>query len=136
MNHIVIELCAEDRARLDRILSAMERVTGPKTTASPEAPGVVEPIVDESAVVPEAGPVEAKPAKPKPAKPKPVKVEPGEDIPLEQIRKKTIELTAIEAKKPQVRAIIKEFGTKVSDLITPEQRRAAWDKLTALEAGA
>lgn len=123
MNHITIELCAEDRRRLDRVIRAMEMVTGVGTTdTAPEAPGIVEPIVDETAVVPEA---------PKPKKnPKPVK-----DVSLEQIQKKVVELCAA-GKKEQARSIIREFGAKVSDLKTPELRTAAWDKLAALEVGA
>ena len=127
MNHITIELCAEDRQRLDRVIRAMERVTGIGTVdAAPEAPGIVEPIVDEAAVVQEAPktePVEQK-------NPAPVK-----DVPLEQIQKKVVGL-ATAGKKAQARAIIQEFGAKISDLKTPELRMAAWDKLTALEAGA
>lgn len=111
MNHITIELCTEDRQRLDRIISAMERGTGHEATAAPEAPGIVEPIVDEAAVVPEAEPVE--------------------DIPLAQIQKKVAELCSV-GKKARVRDIILEFGAKVTDLTTPELRRAAWDKLGAL----
>lgn len=123
MNHITIELCAEDRRRLDRVIRAVEMVAGIGTTdAAPEAPGIVEPIVDETAVVPEA---------PKPKKnPKPVK-----DVSLEQIQKKVVELCAA-GKKEQARSIIREFGAKVSDLKTPELRTAAWDKLAALEVGA
>lgn len=127
MNHITIELCAEDRRRLDRVIRAMEMVTGVGTTdTAPEAPGIVEPVVDETAVVQEAPktePVEQK-------NPKPVK-----DVSLEQIQKKVVELCAA-GKKEQARSIIREFGAKVSDLKTPELRTAAWDKLAALEVGA
>ena len=127
MNHITIELCAEDRRRLDRVIRAMEMATGIGTTdTAPEAPGIVEPVVDETAVVQEAPktePVEQK-------NPAPI-----EDVPLEQIQKKVVELCAA-GKKEQARSIIKEFGAKVSDLKTPEQRMAVWEKLSALEAGA
>ena len=127
MNHITIELCAEDRRRLDRVIRAMEMVTGIGTTdAASEAPGIVEPIVDETAVVSE--PPKAEPTKQQ--NPAPI-----EDVPLEQIQKKVVELCAA-GKKEQARSIIKEFGAKVSDLKTPEQRMAVWEKLSALEAGA
>ena len=127
MNHITIELCAEDRRRLDRVIRAMEMVTGIGTTdAASEAPGIVEPVVDETAVVSE--PPKAEPTKQQ--NPAPI-----EDVPLEQIQKKVVELCAA-GKKEQARSIIKEFGAKVSDLKTPEQRMAVWEKLSALEAGA
>lgn len=127
MNHITIELCAEDRRRLDRVIRAMEMVTGIGTTdAASEAPGIVEPIVDETAVV--SDPPKAEPTKQQ--NPAPI-----EDVPLEQIQKKVVELCAA-GKKEQARSIIKEFGAKVSDLKTPDLRTAAWDKLAALEVGA
>lgn len=127
MNHITIELCAEDRRRLDRVIRAMEMATGIGTTdAASEAPGIVEPVVDETAVVSE--PPKAEPTKQQ--NPAPI-----EDVPLEQIQKKVVELCAA-GKKEQARSIIKEFGAKVSDLKTPEQRMAVWEKLSALEAGA
>lgn len=127
MNHITIELCAEDRRRLDRVIRAMEMVTGIGTTdAASEAPGIVEPIVDETAVVSE--PPKAEPTKQQ--NPAPI-----EDVPLEQIQKKVVELCAA-GKKEQARSIIKEFGAKVSDLKTPDLRTAAWDKLAALEVRA
>lgn len=127
MNHITIELCAEDRRRLDRVIRAMEMVTGIGTTdAASEAPGIVEPIVDETAVV--SDPPKAEPTKQQ--NPAPI-----EDVPLEQIQKKVVELCAA-GKKEQARSIIKEFGAKVSDLKTPDLRTAAWDKLAALEVRA
>ena len=55
-----------------------------------------------------------------------------QDIPLEQIQKKVVDLCAA-GMKDKARAIIQEFGSKVSDLVTPEQRAAVWAKLTALE---
>lgn len=127
MNHITIELCAEDRRRLDRVIRAMEMVTGIGTTdAASEAPGIVDPIVDETAVV--SDPPKAEPTKQQ--NPAPI-----EDVPLEQIQKKVVELCAA-GKKEQARSIIKEFGAKVSDLKTPDLRTAAWDKLAALEVRA
>lgn len=128
MNHITIELCAEDRRRLDRVIRAMEMVTGIGTTdAASEAPGIVEPIVDETDVVSE--PPKAEPTKQQ--NPSPI-----EDVPLEQIQKKVVELAANNTKKARVRDIIQMHGKKVSDLKTPEQRMAVWEKLSALEAGA
>ena len=127
MNHITIELCAEDRRRLDRVIRAMEMVTGVGTTDTvPEAPGIVEPVVDETVVVQEAP--KAEPTKQQ--NPAPI-----EDVPLEQIQKKVVELCAA-GKKEQARSIIKEVGAKVSDLKTPDLRTAAWDKLAALEVRA
>ena len=128
MNHITVELCTEDRRRLDRVIRAMEIVTGIRTTdTAPASPGIVEPIVDETAVVQEA-PKAEQPVEQK--NPKLVK-----DVSLEQLQKKVVELCAA-GKKEQARSIIKEFGAKVSDLKTPELRMAAWDKLAALEVGA
>lgn len=55
-----------------------------------------------------------------------------EDIPLEQIQKKVVDLCAA-GKKAEARAVIQEHGSKVSDLVTSEQRTTVWAKLTALE---
>lgn len=66
------------------------------------------------------------------AAPEVVEPEAVKDVPLEQIQKKVVDLCA-GGKKAEARAIIKEYGEKVSDLVTSELRAAAWAKLTALE---
>lgn len=137
MNCIPIELCPEDRARLDRIIKALEIVTcagevkqeqpeqtSPATVApetenpvraesapQAKAPDIVEPVVDESAVVPETIP----------------NLE-------EDIRQAYIRL-ARTPKKATAQGIIREHADKISGIPASKQAKVL-ERLTALEAEA
>ena len=132
MNTITIELCAEDRARLDRLTTALEARASAPTT---EAPAKAQP---------KAAPTEAtsKPAE-QPEEPK--KEEPAAPweettaaptVTLEQIQQKVVTLATMAGgtKKVKVREIISAYGAKVSDLKDhPDKWQEVWDRLTALE---
>lgn len=140
MNTITIELCAEDRARLDKILEALEN-------ASPRCDRCMEATLDyikTKEVKDGPWPAENEPQEPKPEEPevvqpaeeKPAQPEPESDstapaVTVEDIRSKVLTLTAA-GKKGEIREIITAYAAKVSDI--PEDKRAeVLEKLTALE---
>lgn len=145
-NTITIELCAEDRARLDKIYEAL--------TARPSCDGCVKSALDFAADVKTAAttPAEAptEPTEPEKAEaladthPIPdglqwttsdVKDE-HKAVTFEQIQQKVKDLVMGfgGAKKAQTRAIVNEYATKVSDLVNmPDKWVEIWDKLVNLE---
>ena len=142
MNKIVIELSAEDRARLDRLSAALEKAATIEIEVNPvaldttpqEAPKE-EPKENnkpEEENTPEAVTEDTTPAEEE-------EDEPKIDITLEHIQQKVVQLAAGNggAKKAQVRAIINAYGSKVSDLKDqPDKWAEVWEKLTALESEA
>lgn len=163
-NTITIELCAEDRARLDRLTEALEALQLPKaevlldTDAPKPAPEQV--TVDDvqkklaetlaktndPAEAPKNATGEAEAATLPTDHPAAEELPWQEDAPaepvkptvtLEQIQQKVVQLAAGNggAKKAKVREIINAYGAKVSDLKDqPEKWTEVWDKLTALES--
>ncbi len=160
-NHITIELCAEDRARLDRLTEALERKACEKcVSAALEACGQKQPAEPDplqlklaetlaKASAPTEKPTEAtEEAK---AEPAPIdhpadETAPWEDpapaaeakptVTQDQLQQKVMQLAAANngALKAKVREIVNAYAKKVSDV--PEDKRAeVWDKLTALENG-
>lgn len=160
-NTITIELCAEDRARLDRLESTMARLATaleakvaqdaptfikvssdslgqPATTmakASTHAEAPQKPQDEPKAEVEEnTQPTEEPTTAPEPTgEPAPETAEPT--ITLEQIHQKVLQLASGDngAKKVAVRTLINTYANRVSDL--PEDKWAeVWDKLVALES--
>lgn len=111
MNIITIQLCAEDRERLDRLRDVLEnRITQAAPAIQTEA------VTAESELV------------------APVK-EDKPEVTLEQIHQKVVQIAAGfgGTKKVAVRELINAYAKKVSDL--PEDKwQEVWDKLTALES--
>lgn len=144
-NKITIELCTEDRARLDRLAAALEALQPPTVTldtdrairealtevletaeAPKNAAGEAEAVTPATTQTPEENPAIEESA------PKAEPVEPT--ITLEQIQQKVVQLAAGSggSKKARVREIINAYAKKVSDL--PEDKwTEVWDKLIALE---
>ena len=159
MNNIKIthELCAEDRARLDRLAAALEQVATahvPVVLADPdqlaidpellEAKKKLEEMTQELKNEPQEPTKEETPATTPTEEEKPDEVEetaqeePKNEptVTLEQIQQKVVQLCAgyEGKKKPAVRAIINTYGAKVSDLKDqPDKWNEVWEKLTALE---
>lgn len=126
MNNITIELCAEDRARLDSLIVLAARIANGQEPAPAEAPAALNEVQTRS-----AEPVEA----PAP-QPEPVKDEPEPAVTISQIQQKVVQLCAGFGgkKKPLVREIISSYGEKVSDLKEqPEVWDEVWNRLTMLE---
>lgn len=143
MNKIIIELCAEDRERIDKLTESLKALQPIELKVEP-LEGViagVEPFgmwspqeveTPEPEKTPEA-PAEAPqaPAETEPT-PEPVKTEPSVD--LAQIQQKVVQLCASGEKKAAVRAVINEYGAKVSDLKDqPEKWDEVWAKLCKIE---
>lgn len=158
-NTITLELCAEDRARLDRLAAALERKACDKcveqalaamaaSKQAPEPDPVTQQLADTLARATEAAqPVqdaagaaedEALTTTPQEEETPAAEAQPSEaapDVPpvkLEDIRKRVIALAA-SGNTPKVRTVMQGYGvTKVSDL--PADKYAeVLDKLNALE---
>ena len=146
MNVITIELCAEDRARLDTIIEQLGSLRQPDCAAC--VAGVAS-YIEKAAAVLDAHPV----AEPFPAAPsqevkwetdpddlkemleKAINPEPAKPaVTLEQIQKKATQIAAGSAdKKAKLRAIVNQYAAKVTDL--PEASwPAVWDELCKLES--
>lgn len=159
-NTITIELCAEDRARIDRLADLLdarirqaERImAGAYEPEQPTEPDPVQQAFAEvlaNASAPTEKPTEATgEAK---AEPAPIDHPADESLPWgepapaaeakpiitqEQLQQKVTQLAAANngALKAKVREIVQVYAKKVSDV--PEDKRAeVWDKLTVLEKG-
>lgn len=146
MNNITIELCAEDRARLDRIAELLEKQTAEpakcsctcKTESIPEQMSIdVDALTPttESSQEPADAPTEATPTT-APAEAEMPTEEKKPTVTLEQIQQKVMQLATANggANKAAVREIISTYGSKVSDLKEqPDKWDEVWTKLTALE---
>lgn len=133
-NLITIELCAEDRARLDKLTAFLEKRIGQVDELyGKELPNRTDPEPAEAepaeATQPEPTPAaEAEPVKDAPNKPTEAT---APQVTIEDIRGKVLALTGA-GKKDEVRAIIHQYATKVPDI--PEDKRAeVLEKLTKLE---
>ena len=149
MNNITIELCAEDRARLDRIAALLEKQTTAESTCTCKCNADVLPEQITIDTVTEEAPTEST-EKPTDAQDEvtPTTTPPTAEtlteakkpsVSLEQIQQKVMQLAAANggAKKAKVRDIINTYGTKVSDLKEKEDKwDEVWQKLTALESEA
>lgn len=135
MNVITIELCAEDRARLDNLRATLDRMirsATPETAtvehhddAQPEEPAEVNTVPAEQEAPAE---VEPEPEKAPEPQPEPVKVDKS------AIQKMVVALSG-KGKKEAVRSIVLAYGnTKVSD-IPADKLTEVWTKLTKLAEG-
>ena len=152
MNHITIELCAEDRARLahlatavDKLTAALEQISVQAVTAEPAEPDEVQQALTEvlakaetaTAPTEEPAKVETPTAEETPTEPTETSEAPAEapKVTLEQIQQKVVQLCAASAdKKAQVRAIITAYAPTVTALEDhPDKWAEIWAQLTALE---
>ena len=147
-NTITIELCAEDRARLDRLSAALEQRVTQEAGITLE---IADPLHKQLAEAlantePQETPKEEPKVETTPTEETPTQStqEPESDAPaekvepsvtLEQIQQKVVQLAAAGAdKKAKAREVISTYGTKVSDLKDkPEKWDEVWEKLAALE---
>ena len=147
MNTITIELCAEDRARLDRLAEALEKracdscVTSALEIMKSQQQDPVQKALAETLAKAEkpAAATEAETLPTTPEKQEEPKAESdASDVPpvtLEQIQQKVITIAATSNdKKAKAREIISAYGTKISDLKDkPDKWAEVWEKLVALE---
>jgi hypothetical protein len=139
MNEIKIttELCAEDRARIDRLTAALEGLTAGSATVGTPFP--VYAMKAESKPEPVEAPREDTEA---PAEPETVPEEVGapddepevKEVPEHtkaELQQKVISIVTA-GKKDEVKAIIEQYAERVS-AIPDEKINEVWDKLTKLE---
>lgn len=155
-NHITIELCEADRARLDRLIelgaAIVDRLPARINISEPDPnrerlaalvanaqEQKTEEPTEKGTEAPQEATEEAAPTEdttPQEEPPTAAEKEPTPTVTLEQIQQKVVQLCAVDAgkKKAMVREIINLYGTKVSDL---KERPDKWDEvmglLTALE---
>ena len=134
MNTITIELCQEDRARLDKIIEALEQsrtiavnsmavtpnVESDEPKSETEEPMEGQVTVEEIVETTEQIPAEEAPVE------EPIKV-----VSLSDIQKKVVELSAA-GKKAEVRDIITKYANRVS-AIPAEHTAEVWNQLIGLE---
>jgi len=131
---LTIELCAEDRARLDNILEALRGQAGTPCKEAAEAVAPLKPIPQE-AKTPEQ-PAEDKP-EPTPAEqpaPEPEKAEEAPAAPevsAAEVQSKVVQLVSA-GKKEEVKAIVMEYAKCVGE-IPAEKRAEVMSRLNALE---
>lgn len=146
-NTITIELCAEDRARLDKIIEGL--ASTPRCDHCAKAVAETVAAVTQSVTEPQEAPKEEPKTETNPAEEAPQESTqepegsaPAEEVKLtvtlEQIQQKVVQLAAAGAdKKAKVREVISTYGTKVSDLKDqPEKWDEVWQKLTSIESEA
>lgn len=133
-NIITIELCAEDRARLDKILEALGHLE-PKCD---KCMGTVLATLEEAQEAPQ--PPQEEPKKAEANKSTPEQEKPQETaktkptaptVTLEQIQQKVVQLAA-SGKKTEVKEIINRHARKVSE-IPMDKLGEVWQALIALE---
>lgn len=159
-NHITIELCAEDRARLDRLAEALEKRTCDKcvasvtdylkaatapTEAEPETDPIQQQLAETLARANEAteapknatGEVETStqtttpPEEEQPKEEKPTQPEQTKTVDRAELRAKVIELSA-KGLKEQTKDIVRAYAQTVTAV--PEDKVAeCYEKLVALE---
>ena len=134
MNTIIIELCQEDRARLDKIIEALEQshtiaVNSVSVTPNVESDGpkaeTEEPMEGQVTVEEIVETTEQLPAEEVPVE------ESIKAVSLSDIQKKVVELSAA-GKKAEVRDIITKYANRVS-AIPAEHTAEVWDQLIGLE---
>ena len=134
MNTITIELCQEDRARLDKIIKALEQSRAIAVSSMSVAPNVEsdeskieteEPMEGQVTVEEIAETTEQIPSEEAPVE-EPVKI-----VSLSDIQKKVVELSAA-GKKAEVRDIITKYANRVS-AIPAEHTAEVWNQLVGLK---
>ena len=157
MNTITIELCAEDRARLDAILDALKGFKAPSCDGCiKSALEYVDAAVQEAKKQPQEAPKDkgqqeieerlkaamAKASEPAPVKPAPEDAprhddtvaktpEPAPDVSISELQGLVIQL-AKSGKKAEARDIVKAYAERLTE-IPPEKYGEVFVKLKALE---
>lgn len=152
MNNITltIELCTEDRARVDALIKAIEdlalqpclegeAIAGniEKATKGMKALAGSAKAAADAVASPEPASVEpasvepAEPAEPAPVEPKPAQPEAAPEVTVSEVQGKVVQLVLI-GKKAEARAIVQEYAESVSQ-IPADKRAEVLERLTALE---
>lgn len=135
MNTITIELCAEDRARLDLIIEGLRLIAQPKAEAELANDPAEEPktaptteAVKPRESIPTETETKAEPIKEEPAEPT---VAPEPTVTPAEVQAKVISLVQ-SGKRDEVKAIVTTYAPRVGEI--PEDKLAeVMTKLSALE---
>lgn len=121
MNHITIELCKEDRQRLDEVIAFLGLIAGEMKNQ----PATKAPVIDHPAEASTAH-LEIPVADSAPAEPEPAPVEPAPTVKVIPFAEFQAAVTRVVAKGPEqkkaAREIISKYGGSVSAV--PEDKRA------------
>lgn len=128
MNTITIELCKEDRARLDRIAELLEAQKAGKVNPVENKPQKPEKVEEPA----KAQPVEEKKAEPAPA-PQADKEEAAPAVTLDDVRQLVVQLAA-NGKKAEARAIVTKYAKSVGE-IPADKVAAVFSELRAVVLG-
>lgn len=131
MNTITIELCAEDRARLDGIIAGLTGLQCDMCAARVKAdlPQQATQTAQEPQTTEQQ---ESAPAAPEmPAAPATAQ-KPAPSVTVADLQNKVVELVNA-GKKPAVREVMKQYGVERVSLIPAEKQAEVMEKLTALE---
>ena len=137
MNHITIELCAEDRARLDNIISLLSAqvevaVKVPKTATKTAQEAPKEESQATTQAEPEVAPVtEIEPQEVKEEAPAETTTQQAPDVSLEQLQGLVVKL-ATNGKKVEARELVFAYAKSVTD-VPVEKRGELYAKLQKLE---
>ena len=121
MNTITIELCKEDRARLDKIIEALEQSRPVEINSIP----VTHPVESDAPQTEPEVPVKAQEEAVE------APTEKIDEVSLSDIQKKVVELSAA-GKKAEVRDVITKYANRVS-AIPAEHTAEVWNQLIRLE---
>lgn len=138
MNNITIELCAEDRARLDGILDRLLNLQ--VIVGYSEQVREAERLKDEAPAPVEPAPVEPAPVEPAPVEPAPVEPAPVETAPAyttEDVQALIRELIGPENPdevKAAAKKVVMSYAEKVSK-IPADKIPEAYQRLSALKEG-
>lgn len=142
MTTITIELCAEDRARLDNILEALQQrplegagkapsATTKAATASTQKAAAEKPAQEAPTPAADAPGLPSAPEPVEAPKPEPAKAEPVREVTTAELQNKVVQLVRA-GKKDESRSIVTEYADSVSAI--PEDKRAeVLERLNALE---
>lgn len=133
MNNITVtvELCAEDRARLDRIAGLLADMQ-PKVYRPEPAPA--EPAQETPTAPAEEKPTENPPEAETPATPDPVPAEEPEKVPTADELRAIVQTLIAAGHRDDVKAIVQTYAVKVSD-VPADKRAECIEKLQALKEG-
>lgn len=138
--NVTIELCAEDRARLDKILAALEKQRDCKGCVETVAKATEHIVETMTPAEPEIQPETPEPVKADehpadvstaPWEPEEAPKEAAPSVTTQELQKLVVDLCA-KGKKDQVREIVNAYAKKVSD-IPEDKRQEVYERLTALE---
>ena len=136
MNNITIELCAEDRARIDNLTAALlkiaDAIAEPSVTYALEEAPKTEPTPEPVAEAPKAEPTPEQVEEPTPAPvAEPEKAQPEKEVTVAELQAKVVQLVNA-GKKSEARLVVLSYAMNVGS-IPADKRAEVLEKLNALE---